>query len=159
MGVFFRFVNIVLVCRYFHNCICHVATINSGNPIPIPNKIDQNTVKPLHRRYMRPYKEGCSSNSFDSDQSPKFSGVVCCHAFAASVTEELHLQLENIRYKIYRCFFQRDSKVFASIFALPTGPGHGSSEYNTIRLTGVTVRNFDLFLSTLYPALVYIRTY
>jgi len=135
MGVFFRFVNIVLVCRYFHNCICHVATINSGNPTPIPNKIDQNTVKPLHRRYMRPYKEGCSSNSFDSDQSPKFSGV------------------------IYRCFFQRDSKVFASIFALPTGPGHGSSEYNTIRLTGVTVRNFDLFLSTLYPALVYIRTY
>ncbi|KIM85851.1 hypothetical protein PILCRDRAFT_5473 [Piloderma croceum F 1598] len=60
-------------------------------------------------------------------------------------------QVENTRYKMHRYFFQRDSEIFASIFALPTGPGQGSSEYNPIRLVGVKIHDFDLFLSMLYP--------
>jgi hypothetical protein len=61
------------------------------------------------------------------------------------------IQVENTRYKMHRYFFQRDSEIFASIFALPTGPSQGSSEYNPIRLVGVKSHDFDLFLSMLYP--------
>ena len=46
---------------------------------------------------------------------------------------------------MHRYFFRRDSEIFASFFALPTGPGQGSSEYNPIRLVGVKIRDLICF--------------
>jgi len=58
--------------------------------------------------------------------------------------------VEETLYKVHRYFFQRDSSIFASIFS--DSVGRGSSDDDPISLVKVTVKDFDRFLSILYPA-------
>jgi len=71
------------------------------------------------------------------------------HFFFAD--DNVVFQVEDTRFKIHRYFFQRDSEIFAAVFALPGGPGYGASDYNPIRLVGIRAKDFDIFLSILYP--------
>ena len=57
-------------------------------------------------------------------------------------------QVENTLYNLHRYFFQQYSSNFASI--LSHSPGRWDDK--PIHLTGVIVKDFDLFLSIPYPA-------
>ncbi|PPQ99775.1 hypothetical protein CVT24_009677 [Panaeolus cyanescens] len=63
-------------------------------------------------------------------------------------------QIENTLFRVHRYFFQRDSPVFEGMFSLPPPLGEipeGESEDRPIHLTGVSAKDFEKFLSILYP--------
>lgn len=57
-------------------------------------------------------------------------------------------------YNVHRYFFQRDSSNFASMFStIPHGGcGKGLTDDEPIVLPRVAAKDFDLFLSILYPS-------
>ncbi|KIM86027.1 hypothetical protein PILCRDRAFT_816574 [Piloderma croceum F 1598] len=61
--------------------------------------------------------------------------------------------VEGTLYNIHRYFFHRDSSTFAFMFSLPFGGrGEGLTDDEPIVFNKIKARDFDLFLSILYPA-------
>jgi hypothetical protein len=65
-----------------------------------------------------------------------------------------HCQVDGILYNVHRYFFQRDCPTVALMFLAPPSGGkeRGLTDDEPIRLIDVEARDFDLFLSILYPA-------
>ncbi|KAJ7623704.1 hypothetical protein FB45DRAFT_752542 [Roridomyces roridus] len=65
---------------------------------------------------------------------------------------DLHVIAENTEFIIHRYFFERESAKFRSLLSSPSPgqPQQGSSKLTAIRLTEVTVKEFEKFLMVFY---------
>ncbi|KAF7320815.1 hypothetical protein HMN09_00167900 [Mycena chlorophos] len=69
---------------------------------------------------------------------------------------DLHIIIDNIDFVVHRYFFDRESQKFREQLACPVSPGgtqQGSSQFTALKLTEVTAKQFEKFLTVFYNPL------